>query len=55
MDKLESGGHTVIVIADNMAFMYGHWLSLMGLKNKGKFHLSSLTTGVFFIDRGCTS
>lgn len=30
MDKLESGGHTVIVIADNVAFMYGRWLSLMG-------------------------
>jgi len=55
MDKLESGGLTVIVLADNVALMYGHWLSLMGLNNKGKFHLSSLTTGVFFTDRGCTS
>lgn len=49
MDKLESGGHTVIVIADNVAFMYGA-IGPHGLNN-GKVPSFITTTGVFFIDR----
>lgn len=42
MNKLKGAADTVIVIADNVVFIYGHLaIFLIGLDNKGEFDPSS--------------